>query len=197
MADYRDPRSRPDQCPDAIVWRRSLSETSPVLSASAWPTTWSACRRCTEHVQILARTDAETRRAPGAARRAWWVAAAAVAQCARAGVLISACLSAVRSRSRNESRNRRRGRAEDREPPRLSPREFAWTPPAGASSHRLRLFDASGKRVWSDALSESRAPLPDSVAGALSDGSYFWTVEVETAAGAEKLGPFPFDLARR
>ncbi len=78
------------------------------------------------------------------------------------------------------------------------PRDFAWTPPAGASSQKLRLFDASGKRVWeSDALSEPRALLPESVARALSDGSYFWTVEVETAAGTEKLGPFPFDLARR
>jgi hypothetical protein len=79
-----------------------------------------------------------------------------------------------------------------------APREFAWQPPAGAANQRFRLFEASGKRVWeSEPLSDAKTTLPEAVAEALPDGTYFWTVEVETAAGAEKLGPFPFDLARR
>jgi hypothetical protein len=159
-----------------------------------------ACRRCTEHFQILARTDAETRRAPGSSRRPWWLAAAAIAVVAlAAGVLISRS-AAPRSEAVRGTSLATAGAVVPKVGSRLDapPREFAWTPPSGASSHRLRLFDASGHRVWeSDALGEPRAPLPESVAGALSDGSYFWTVEVETAAGAEKLGPFPFDLARR
>jgi hypothetical protein len=78
------------------------------------------------------------------------------------------------------------------------PREFAWKAPAGASRSRVRLFDASGNRLWeSEPLAEARTALPEGVGSALKDGSYFWTVDVETPAGAEKLGPFPFDLARR
>jgi len=157
-----------------------------------------ACARCAADWRILSETHRES--APQPARGIRWLPiAAAAAVLAIVGFLV---FRAVPERS--EAVRGRATATEGAVVPKagsrldVAPREFSWTPPAGATSQRFRLFDASGKRVWeSEPLTEAKTALPDAVGAKLTDGSYFWTVDVETAAGAEKLGPFPFDLARR
>jgi hypothetical protein len=157
-----------------------------------------ACARCAADWRILSETNCDL--APQPRRGIRWFALAAAA-----AVLVVVGLLVIRPSAPRPEAVRGKGAASEsavvpKAGSRLDapPREFAWTPPAGASSHRLRLFDASGRRVWeSEPLVEPKATLPEAVGAALPDGPYFWTVDVETAAGAEKLGPFPFDLARR
>jgi hypothetical protein len=157
-----------------------------------------ACARCAADWRILSETHRES--APQPARGIRWLPiAAAAAVLAIVGFLVFRAVpprsEAIRGRAAAPQ-----GAIAPTVGSRLEtpPREFSWTPPAGATSQRFRLFDASGKRIWeSEPLSGPRTPLPESVGAALPDGAYFWTVDVETAAGAEKLGPFPFDLARR
>jgi hypothetical protein len=157
-----------------------------------------ACARCAADWRILSETHRESSPERGARIR-WFPIAAAAAVLAVVGFLVFRP-----TPPRAETARGRPAALEGAIAPKpgdrldAPPRDFVWTPPAGTSSARVRLFDASGRREWeSEALKESKTTLPDAVGAALADGSYFWTVDVETATGAEKLGPFPFDLARR
>jgi hypothetical protein len=154
-----------------------------------------SCLDCTSrHLALLELHQAARRTRP---RWAGWVAAAAAAVAvAVAGAFV------VGSRTSVEpAADVLRAPGEDARPPAGAvlagpPRELSWTPLAGATSHRVRLFDAGGDLVWeSDRVVGPPLILPPETAARLAAGrSYFWTVELEGAA-RERLGPYWFRLA--
>lgn len=76
------------------------------------------------------------------------------------------------------------------------PRRLTWPRQTGASSYRVRLYDSTANLLWESEIGDRPAiELPTSVADDLESGSsYFWTVELDGAREAGRLGPFWFRL---
>jgi hypothetical protein len=153
-----------------------------------------SCRDCADRHRSLL----ELHRAAGEARprRARWVlAAAAAVAMALAGAFVAGRRTVV------PTDDALRAPGEHAQPAAgallaAAPRELSWTPLPGATSHRVRLFDAGGDLVWeSGRLGAPTVTVPPEAARRLAPGrSYFWTVELEGAA-RERLGPYWFRLA--
>lgn len=158
----------------------------------------SSCRRCAQSFRTLLELDREAgrlrrRRIPPTA----WAAAAAIAVVALAGgvLWLGPGLRAPQAVDGGALRApaaalRPAADAVLAEPP----ESFSWTPQAGATGYRVRLYDESAGLIWeSPAVVESSAPLaaPPSLA---TGGAYFWTVEVEGPAVRSRLGPFWFRI---
>lgn len=162
------------------------------------------CRRCSDDMQLLLRTHAETSagQTHRALARSWLFVAAAAAIAIAIGVFL---LARRPSLGPSESVGVERGGATDYGilvTPHggaaldRAPEEFVWPPQTGAASYRVRLFDRSGDALWqAEATTASRVSLPSSVRDRLRSGeSYFWTVEVDLASDSRRLGPFPFTM---
>ena len=157
------------------------------------------CRRCSESWRILSRTHAQASRATGAAR-AWrpWAAAAAIALVALAAVWT------VRTSGRREAfRGAASVPAGDVIPADGTtigdpPAVLRWPMQREAQTHRVRLFTSAGDPLWeADAGKSREITVPESVRARLRpEQAYFWTVDVGTPAGTERLGPFAFTLHR-
>ena len=77
-----------------------------------------------------------------------------------------------------------------------APSLFTWVPEQGATSYRLRLFDAGARTLWeSRASAETFAKLPADVRANLQPGrSFLWTVEIRGDVQTQTAGPFWFHL---
>lgn len=165
-----------------------------------------ACRRCSEDYAMLRETHAAASRElavpprDSRAPRGRLAAIAAVCLLGLAGILL------VSRQQHHESAVRSLGTPEPgaRVTPRAgaalveAPTAFSWPQQRDAASYQVRLFDAAGKGLWQSPKTPSpQAALPEEVRRRLGSGSFFWTVEVETRLGKERLGPFPFSLAPR
>ena len=158
-----------------------------------------ACRRCSESHLLLTHAHAFATQKPDGAR-VWrpWAAAAAIALVALAAVWT------IRSSGNREAF---RGAASvpsgevipaDGTTIGDPPPVLRWPMQREAQSHRVRLFSSAGDPLWeADAGKSREITVPESVRVRLRAGqAYFWTVDVGTPAGTERLGPFAFTLHR-
>jgi hypothetical protein len=163
-----------------------------------------ACRRCSEDYAMLRETHAAASRelaVPSRVSRATrgrLAALAAVCLLGLAGILLVSRQQphegAVRSLAAPEPGTRVTPRAGATLGE--APTAFSWPQQRDATSYQVRLFDAAGRGLWQGPTTPSpQAALPEEVRRRLGSGSFFWTVEVETRLGKERLGPFPFNLA--
>ncbi len=156
-----------------------------------------ACARCAADWRILSETHRDLSPQRGARLRWFALAAAAVIALAGAGALIL-----LRSERRDDAF---RGTAVA--PASVEPAEGAtlasppsalhWPAQRDAEGYRVKLFASSGDAVWdADAGNLDRIAVPEAVRSRLQPGRYFWTVEVRLPLERQRLGPYPFTIAR-
>ena len=160
-----------------------------------------SCRQCGADYRILLDLHEEASaplRSRTSARA--WIAVAAVALAAAAGALLF--LRAGRGAGDGEAI---RGSAASQIAAPVvpaagatlakPPARLTWPGQGSAEGYRVKLFGASGEKLWeSERVSRPSIDLPLAALSFENGRRYFWTVEVETPLEKTRLGPFWFTL---
>jgi hypothetical protein len=166
-----------------------------------------ACQRCASDFRDLVLIHDEGRRIAAArARRTWaWGAAASLLLASGIAVLASRAGwlgprgSAGEDVLRSGPGDAALGGVTPSPGARLdvAPAALAWKAQPGASSYRVRLFDARAELLWETEAATHRVELPDQARARLTaGGAYFWVVDPAGPA-RRRLGPHWFSLKAR
>jgi hypothetical protein len=157
------------------------------------------CARCADDYRTLSTLHREAAR-PASGRR-WWIPALAAAAALAAVALLLPWAPGERGGAEGARPSPLRGRPAVAVEPRdgavldAIPSRLTWSAQLAATGYVVRLYDASGARLWSASSTAPTIDLPDALPGTPgAAGEYYWTVEVQGTVVISKLGPYWFEV---